>query len=61
MWFESLRFRNDKPLVVNLVKEPTRDLRLFISFNGKGNYKKNILTKIDKFNTKLDVWKRAKI
>jgi len=42
---------------LNWVEEPTRILGIFIPYTDKGNYKKNLLTKTDKLNTKLDIWR----
>ena len=51
----------DKPLLLNWVNESVRVLGIFISFNDKGNNKKNVLSKIDNLNTKLDIWRSRKL
>ena len=51
----------DKPLPLNWVNESLRVLGIFISYNDKGNNKKNVLSKIDNLNTKLDIWRSRKL
>ena len=51
IWLGSWRLNKDKLLVLNWVNEPVRALGIFISYNDKGNNKKNVLSKIDNLNT----------
>ena len=43
------------------MNEPVRALGIFISYNDKENNKKNVLSKIDNLNTKLDIWRSRKL
>ncbi len=55
------RFNRKKPLELNWTSEPEKALGIFISYDDKKNYQKNVAAKIDKLNTKLDIWRGRKL
>ena len=47
---------DNKPLGLNWTNEPVRTLGIYISYNERGNNKKNVVTKMDNLTIKLDIW-----
>ena len=57
LWLGPWRNNDDKPFSSKWSKEPEKALGIFISYDEKGNYKKNFTTKIQKLGNKLDFWR----
>ena len=54
LWLGPWRFSDSKPLGLKWTKDPVRTLGIFISYDEKGNYKKNITEKIEKMDNRLN-------
>ena len=57
LWLGPWRFSDFKPLGLKWTKDPVRILGIFISYDEKGNYKKNITEKIEKMDNRLNFWR----
>ena len=57
MWLGKLVNNKEKPLDLKWVKNPTRTLGIYVSYDSQANDKLNFETKIQKFQTKLDIWR----
>ena len=55
MWLGKLVNNKEKPLDLKWVKNPTRTLGIYVSYDSQGNDKLNFETKIQKFQTKLEI------
>ena len=57
VWLGPWRFSDSKLLGLKWTKDPVRILGIFISYDEKGNYKKNITKKIEKMDNLLNFWR----
>ena len=57
MWLGDLANQKDQPFNLTWVKDPTRMLRIFLSYDIQGNNKNNFDLKIQKLQTSLDLWR----
>ena len=55
MWLSKLVNNKEKPLDFKWTKNPTRTLGIYVPYDSQGNNKLNFETKIQKFQTKLDI------
>ena len=55
LWLGPWRFSDSKTLGLKWTKDPVRTLGVFISYDEKGNYKKNITEKIEKMDNRLEI------
>jgi len=57
IWLGDLANQKDQPFNLTWVKDPTRMLRIFLSYDIQGNNKNNFDLKIQKLQTSLDLWR----
>ena len=57
MWLGKLVNNKEKPLDLEWIKNPTRTLGIYVSYDSQGNNKLNFESKIQKLQTKLDIWR----
>ena len=57
LWLGPWRFSDSKPLGLKWTKDPVRTLGIFISYDEKANYKKNITDKIEKMDNRPNFWR----
>ena len=57
MWLGKFVKRKDKPLGLKWIKNPTKILGIFFSYGPKGNNHHNFDLKLQKLQTKFDVWR----
>ena len=57
LWLGPWRFSDSKPFGLKWTKDPVRTLGIFISYDEKGNCKKNITDKIEKMDNRLNFWR----
>ena len=56
MWIGSLKENKTKPLKINFTKDPVKTLGAYISYNYHKNNNENVFIKIQKMQTKLNLW-----
>ena len=56
IWIGSQRKNNTRPLAIDITNEPTKTLEIYISYNRNKNNDQNFFIKIQKMETKLNVW-----
>jgi len=57
MWLGKLVNNKEKPVDLKWIKNPTRTLGIYVSYNSQGNNKLNFESKTPKLQTKLDIWR----
>ena len=56
IWIGSQSKNKTRPLAIDITNEPTKTLGIYISYNRNKNNHQNIFIKIQKMETKLNVW-----
>ena len=56
IWIGSQKKNKTKPLAIDITNEPTKTLGIYISYNRNKNNNQNFFIKIQKMETKLNVW-----
>ena len=56
IWIGSQKNNKTKPLAIDITNEPTKTLGIYISYNRNKNNDQNFFIKIQKMETKLNVW-----
>ena len=56
IWIGSQKKNKNRPLAIDITNEPTKTLGIYISYNHNKNNDQNFLIKIQKMETKLNVW-----
>ena len=56
IWIGSQRKNKTRPLAIDITNEPTKTLGIYISYNSNKNNDQNVFIKIQKMETKLNVW-----
>ena len=56
IWIGSQKNNKTKPLAIDITNEPTKTLGIYISYNRNKNNDQNLFIKIQKMETKLNVW-----
>ena len=57
MWLGNLANNKEKLLDLKWIKNPTRTLGIYVSYDSQGNDKLNFESKIQKLQTNLDMWR----
>ena len=57
MWLGNLANNIEKLLDLKWIKNPTRTLGVYVSYDSQGNDKLNFESKIQKLQTNLDMWR----
>ena len=56
IWIGSQKKNKNRPLAIDITNEPTKTLGIYISYNRNKNNDQNFFIKIQKMQTKLNVW-----
>ena len=56
IWIGSQRKNKTRPLAIDITNEPTKTLGIYISYDRNKNNDQNFFIKIQKMETKLNVW-----
>ena len=56
IWIGSQKKNKTKPIAIDITNEPTKTLGIYISYNRNKNNNQNFFIKIQKMETKLNVW-----
>jgi len=56
IWIGSQKKNKTKPLTIDITDEPTKTLGIYVLYNRNKNNDQNFFIKIQKMETKLNVW-----